>query len=111
MSPRLFEPVMLVGVALLALWVYVRVGRRPTTLRGVVVNIALSTVGLHLAPILVHPTVRTLPPPLSVALAIGAITIPALCYVMLSWVWLLAHLRDPGGSAPRGGHPATTAHR
>jgi hypothetical protein len=107
MNPRLFEPTMFVGVGVLALWAYVRLPRlRPGKIQLAIPHIVLSFGVLHLAPILVHVAVHSLSAPLSVIVAIGLITVPTLCYFLLSWVWLLACLRDFGPSTPRGGHPA-----
>jgi ABC-type spermidine/putrescine transport system permease subunit II len=108
MTQRLFEPSMFLGVAVLAVWVYVRLPHlKPKTLRAAAVHVLLSIATFSIAPIPVRATVHTLPLPLSVIVAIGAITIPALCYVLLSWVWFIARVIDAGTSTPRGGHPAS----
>lgn len=39
-----------------------------------------------------------------------ALLIPALTYVLLSWVWLIARILRELGGAPRGGHPASAKH-
>jgi hypothetical protein len=37
-----------------------------------------------------------------------SLLIPALTYVLLSWIWLIARLlHDVFGGKPRGGHPVT----
>jgi hypothetical protein len=109
MTPRLFEPLMFLGVATLAMWVHVRLPRlKPGTLRTAAVHVIVSIAGFALAPILVRATLHALPVPLAVVIAIAAITIPTLCYVLLSWVWFIARVIDTGTSTPRGGHPAST---
>jgi uncharacterized BrkB/YihY/UPF0761 family membrane protein len=108
MTPRLFEPSMFLGVAVLAVWVHVRLPDiKPKTLRSAAVHVLLSIVSFSLAPIPVRATLHALPLPLSIVVAIGAITIPALCYVLLSWVWFIARVIDAGASRPSGGHPAS----
>src|SRR5439155_26641100 len=105
MTQRLFEPAMFLGVAVLAVWIHVRLPHlKPKTLRTAAVHVMLSMVSFSMAPIPVRATVHALPLPLSVVVAIGAITIPALCYVLLSWVWFIARVIDTGTSTPRGGH-------
>jgi hypothetical protein len=108
MTLRLFEPAMFLGVGALAVWVHARLPRlKPKTLRVAAVHVLLSIVSFSIAPIPVRAAVHALPIPLSIVVAIGAITIPALCYVLLSWVWFIARVIDTGASRPSGGHPAS----
>jgi hypothetical protein len=98
---------MLAGVGLLALWVHVRFPRlEPASLQRASLHVAASIVTFHFVPLGLHEMVRHLPLPLSVAVAVAGLVVPAFCYVLLSWLWLLARLRDHMGSSPRGGHPA-----
>jgi ABC-type uncharacterized transport system permease subunit len=109
MTPRLFEPLMFLGVGMLALWVHVRLPRlKPGTLRTAAVHVIVSFAGFALAPILVRATLHALPLHLAVVIAIAAITIPTLCYVLLSWLWFIVRMIDAGTSTPRGGHPVST---
>ena len=111
-SLRLFEPVMLVGVGLVALWMHVRFPRlQPRTVTRALVQAGLSMAGFKISAAVLVVVLHALPAPASVVLGITLVVIPALCYVLVTWIWLLGRLRDLGGSSPSGGHPATSPHR
>jgi hypothetical protein len=105
-----FTPAMFVGVGLLAVWVHLRFPRlEPGSLRRASVHTAIAIGIFHFVPISLHQLVVHLPMPLSVVLAVSVLLVPTFCYVLLSWLWLLARLRDHMGSSPRGGHPVRSA--
>jgi hypothetical protein len=92
------------GTSLIALWLYVRFpGSRPKAIRAAVAHVVLSFLAMKLGQTGVRSTVAAFPEPYAVVLALVAITVPVLSYVFVSWVWLMASLRDLGGT-PRGGH-------
>jgi hypothetical protein len=102
---HLFMPGMFAGVGLIALWVHIRYPRlEPKSLKRAALHIAVSIAIFHFAPIGLHEIVVHLPLPVSVVVGVSAWLVPTFCYVLLSWLWLLAKLRDQTGS-PRGGHP------
>jgi hypothetical protein len=100
---HIYMPSMFIGVGLIALWVHVRFPRlQPTTFRRALVHTAVSIGIFALVPYGAHASVVLLPT--RVAIAEACFVIPAFSYVLLSWLWLLARVRDYGGSTPRGGH-------
>jgi hypothetical protein len=103
---HLFMPCTFVGVGFLALWVHVRFpALEPRSLRRASIHVAFSFILFRLVPPALHPVLRTFPLPVSVAVAMSALIVPTFCYVLLSWLWLLARIRDHAASPPRGGHP------
>lgn len=44
------------------------------------------------------------------AYVVLALLIPALTYLLLSWVWLIARILHDLFAGPRGGHPVATDH-
>jgi hypothetical protein len=108
---EMFEPAACLGLAAVAVWVYVRYPRiRPQSLLLAVLHVAISFVGFSLVPgalALLLPLVPSHSPRLFLALTL---LIPGLTYVLLSWVWLIALVVDLLGGTPRGGHPVTSKH-
>jgi hypothetical protein len=102
---HIYMPSMFIGVGLIALWVHVRFPRlQPTTFRRALVHTAVSIGIFALVPYGAHASVLLLPTRIAIAFAEACFVIPAFSYVLLSWLWLLARVRDHGGSTPRGGH-------
>jgi hypothetical protein len=105
----MFEIENLVGLGAVALWAYFRYPRlRPRTLLLASVHLAVSFVGFALLPMLLGlllPLVSSEPQRVFVALSL---LIPALTYLLLSWIWLVARILDLRGRGPRGGHPVTS---
>ncbi len=101
---------MLAGLAVVAVWVYLRYPRlRPATMMRAAVHVAISFVGLMLVPVALDVLLARLPARTAVAVFVIAVLVPALSYLLLSWVWLLATVaRALGGGSPRGGHPVTS---
>jgi hypothetical protein len=106
-SSGTFLIVMLASVGLLAMWVYARFPKaQPSTLKGAFIHVFVSISLFHLAPTMIRSCVQLLPAPPSILVGLIGVTVPGLCYVLVSLIWLLAKLRDQG-SSPRGGHPVT----
>jgi hypothetical protein len=104
---EMLEPAMFVGLGVVAVWAYLRYPRlRPGSLVWAVVHVAVSFGAFALLPAVLG---ALLPLLASHALQRGvvlALLIPALTYVLLSWIWLIARvLHDLLGGTPRGGHP------
>jgi hypothetical protein len=105
----MLEPAMFVGLGLVAVWTYVRFpALRPRSLGWAILQVALSFGAFALLPTALSFLLPMLPAHAERAYVVLALVIPALTYVLLSWVWLLGRiLHDLHGGTPRGGHPAT----
>jgi hypothetical protein len=108
---EMVEPATFLGLAAVALWVYIRYPRiRPQSLVWATLHVAISFIGFWLVP----GTLSLLLPlaaSYSTRLLMGlALLFPALTYVFLSWVWLIARIADLMGGTPRGGHPVSNEH-
>lgn len=104
----MFEPATFLGLAAVAVWAYVRYPRiRPQSLAWAAVHVAISFVAFSLLPETLSLVLPFAPSPLSRLLAALAVLIPALTYVLLSWVWLIGRIVESLGGTPRGGHPVT----
>lgn len=98
-------PGMFLGVGALAVWVYVRYPRlRPATLRRAMLHVAISIATFQPVPLATRAVLHLLPTALGVALVICTLVVPMFCYVLLSWLWVLARIGDQMNSTPRGGH-------
>jgi ABC-type branched-subunit amino acid transport system permease subunit len=107
-AEQMFETSMFIGLGVVAVWTYVRFPRlRPGSLVWAVLHVLVS-----LGVFVLLPTLLGLMLPLvdshrqEVYLAI-ALLIPALTYLLLSWVWLFARVLHDLDRTPRGGHPAS----
>lgn len=107
----MFEPASFLGLTAVAIWTYVRYPAiRPKSLVGAVVHVAISFIVFWLLPVTLS-WLLPLAPSQSSRLLIGlALLLPALTYVFLSWVWLVARIVDLLGGTPRGGHPVGNEH-
>lgn len=106
----MLEPVMFVGLGLVAVWAYCRYPRlRPRSLLRAIVRVAVSFAGFALMPATLS-LLLPLTPSQDVRLSLVlALLIPALTSVLLTWVWLLARIiHDLSGGKPRGGHPVSS---
>jgi len=106
----MLEPATFVGLGAVAVWGYLRYPLlAPGSLVWAAVHVAISFGAFALLPAtvsLVLPLVHSQTLRLYVVLAL---LIPALTYLLLSWVWLIARiLHDLLGGTPRGGLPATS---
>lgn len=104
----MLEPAMFIGLGLVAVWTYLRYPRlRPSSLTRAVLHVALSYAAFALLPtaltVLLPRVPRTSQPYVVVTLLI-----PALTYVLLSWVWLIARILHSISGTPRGGHPVSS---
>ena len=105
----MLQPAMFIGLGLVAVWAYVRYPHlRPRSLVRAAVHVAVSFAGFALLPMLLG-LLLPLAPSHAAPYVVLALLIPALTYLFLSWVWLLARiLQDLFGGTPRGGHPVST---
>jgi hypothetical protein len=105
----MLEPAMFIGLGVVAFWCYLRYPRlRPRSLVLAGVHVAVSfgifallpTALAILLPIVAFPA----------RYVVLALLIPALTYLLLSWVWLIARVLHELSGGPRGGHPVATDH-
>ena len=95
-----FQSASFLGVGLIAFWLYVRFPkRRPATLTRALLRVAASFGLFSLLPFVGH----FLLPVFGGVAFVLCVALPGLCFVFLSWIWLLAALVDNVGT-PRGGH-------
>jgi hypothetical protein len=108
-SGQTFMIALWLGIGTVALWAYLRLARlKPAGLRLAMAHVVVSFALLLTGPFLVRASMHSLPVPLSVVVAIALVTVPLGAYVFLSWIWLLASIRDGLDSTPRGGLPTRT---
>jgi uncharacterized membrane protein len=108
---EMFEPATLLGLAAVAVWVYIRYPRiRPSSLVPAILHVAISFVAFSLLPATLSLLLPLAPSPSARLFVALALLIPALTYVLLSWVWLIARIVELLGGTPRGGHPVTNEH-
>jgi hypothetical protein len=104
MNPSVLEPVLFLGLGGVAVWVYLRLpSLRPRTLVGAAVHVATSFMLFALLPLALHACRSTLPAAVWAPAFVIGLLIPALFYVLLSWLWLIARIHDMSDT-PRGGH-------
>ena len=108
---EMFEPATFLGLAAVAIWVYVRYPRSPAVARlggpprRDLVHRLLLTTG-DAGP---STAARTPRPPRGSSSRWRSSS-RRLTYVLLSWVWLIARIVELLGGTPRGGHPVTHEH-
>jgi len=102
---------MFIGLAVVAVWIYVRFPTlRPGSLVVATLHVAFSFLGFSALPAAIRVLLPLLHAP-TVRVSVGmALLIPALTYVLLSWVWLLARILQELIGGPRGGHPIASHH-
>jgi hypothetical protein len=104
----MLEPAMLIGLGLVAVWTYVTHPRlRPSSLIWAVVHVVVSFAGFALLPALLSVVLPLLPTRASQPYVVLGLLIPALTYLLLSWVWLIGRILHDIGGTPRGGHPVS----
>jgi hypothetical protein len=69
--------------------------------------VIVAFAGFALLPALLSVLLPLLPSPTSQPYLVLTLLIPALTYVLLSWVWLIARILHDIGGTPRGGHPVS----
>ena len=105
----MLEPAMLIGLGLVALWAYANYPRlRPSSLIWAVVHVIVSFASFALLPALLSAVLPLLPSRASQPYLVLGLLIPALTYLLLSWVWLISRILHDIGGTPRGGHPVST---
>jgi len=106
----MLEPAMFLGLGLVAVWAYASYpGLRPGSLVRAVMHVAVSFGAFALLPTALAFLLPFLPSHALRPLFGLTLLIPALTYVLLSWIWLIARLlHDLLGGKPRGGHPVTS---
>ena len=103
----MLEPAMFLGLGAVAVWTYLRFPRlRPTSLARAVAHVVLSFAGFALLPVALSVLLPLMPTHEQAVCLALALLIPALTYLLLSWVWLIARILHDLGGTPRGGHPA-----
>src|SRR5262249_59379946 len=107
-----FELAIFIGLGAVAVWAYVHYPRlRPGSLLLAMVHVAVSFAGFASLPMALSvllPLIPTGTPQVYFALML---LIPALTYLLLSWVWLIARILHDVYGGPRGGHPISTNSR
>lgn len=102
----MLEPAMLIGLGAVAVWTYVNHPRlRPGSLLRAIAHVAVSFAGFALLPTALSAVLPYVPSGTARPYLVLALLIPALTYVLLSWVWLIGRILDDLGGTPRGGHP------
>ena len=96
--------IVVVGAAL-ALWSYTYfASRRPRGFGRAAAHVILAYFVFHTAKPAVRLTVAHVPHPFAMIITLAVITLPAMTYLLLTWLWLLACVQDKMGG-PSGGHP------
>jgi hypothetical protein len=67
----------------------------------------VSFAGFALLPALLSVVLPLLPTRASQPYVVLVLLIPALTYLLLSWVWLIGRILHDIGGTPRGGHPVS----
>jgi hypothetical protein len=108
---QMLEPAMFFGLGVVAVWTHVRCPRlRPSSLVWAAVHVMVAFAAFAFLPALVNFLVPLLPSRTTQPFFVLTLLIPALTYVLLSWVWLIARILQEIGGTPRGGHPASAEH-
>jgi hypothetical protein len=100
---------MFVGLGLVALWIYVRLpALRPRSIARAFAHVVLSFGLMLLLPLALGAFFATLAGRTAVLSFVLGVLMPALCYLLVSWFWLLGCIvGHVTGGTPRGGHPAS----
>jgi hypothetical protein len=105
---KMLEPAMFLGLGLVALWAHINYPRlRPRSLIWAIVHVIMSFLGFALLPPLLDVLVPLLPTRALQPYIGLLLLIPALTYLLLSWVWLIARILHDLLRGPRGGHPVS----
>ena len=105
----IFGPATFAGLGLVALWFYVRFpSRRPTTTARAMLHVVAAILGYSCMPLAFHAYRSLFTGTESGVVFVLAVLMPALWYVLMTWIWLLATIVDRfGPGKPRGGHRVT----
>jgi hypothetical protein len=94
LSSTLLVHALVVGGAVLALWIYVRLGeRRPTSFRVVCAHVLLAAVGLALAPRGVAMFIGDSTSPFVLSLGLFALFLPTMTYLFLTALFFLDRIQ------------------
>src|SRR5690242_13852584 len=97
----MLQPTMFIGLGAVAFWLYMRYPRlRPGSLVRAAAHVAVSFCSFSLLPCALHALLPLVPS----AYVVLALLIPALTYLLLTWVWLIARILHDLLGGPRGGH-------
>ena len=104
---------MYVGLGAVAFWVYLCLPKlRPASVSRAVLHVGTSFATVMALPLLLAISFSVIGGRGAVLAFLLVAMMPALCYLLLSWFWLLGRIvGDVSGGTPRGGHPATTSSR
>ena len=93
------------GAVALALWSFTYfAARRPRGFGRAAAHVVLAYCVVHTSKPAVALSVTHIPHPFDLIVSLAVITLPAFAYLLLSWLWLLACVRDIM-SGPGSGHP------
>lgn len=111
MARDLLIGLIVVAGAALALWSYTYfASRRPRGFRRAAAHVIAAYFVIHSAKPAVKLAVGHIPHPYAMIIALAVITLPAIAYLLLTWLWLLACVQDAMGG-PSGGHPKRVPER
>jgi hypothetical protein len=106
---EMLEPAMFIGLGAVAFWFYLRYPRlRPGSLVLAAIHVAISFAAFALLPMALGLLLPIVHSPAQTPYVVLALLIPALTYLLLSWVWLIARVLDLLNGTPRGGHPVSS---
>ena len=104
----MLEAAMFLGLGLVAVWAYARYPRlRPHSLTLAIVHVLVSFAGFGLLPLVLGVVLPVLPERAAQPYVVLLLLIPALTYLLLSWVWLIGRILQDVGGNPRGGTPVS----
>src|SRR3954454_14416278 len=100
---------MYVGLGAVAFWVYLCLPRfRPASVSRAMLHVGTSFASVMMLPALLAISFSVIGGRGAILAFLLAAMMPSLCYLLLSWFWLLGKIvGDLGGGTPRGGHPVT----
>ena len=105
----MLESTMFIGLGLVAVWTYANYPRlRPGSLLRATAHVAVSFFGFALLPLTLSLLLPLLPSRTLQQCIALTLLIPALTYLLLSWIWLIARILHDLLGGPRGGHPVST---
>lgn len=102
----MLEPAMFLGLGLVAIWAYVRYPRlRPRSLTFAMAHVLVSFALFALLPAVLSLVLPVLPARGAQPYVVLLLLMPAMTYLLLSWVWLIGRILQDIGGNPRGGTP------
>jgi hypothetical protein len=105
MGAAAFQTASFAGLGAVAIWCYVKFpNRRPATIPVAMAHVVISFAFLSVQPLVAHIYGAHVPGKLGFVAFLVTLLMPTLCYVFLSWLWLIGRIVQ-GIGTPRGGHP------